>query len=125
MNAHSMAAAAYGTPNTALKTARSAEYDVIARITARLRKAHAGGAMSFPALAEALTENRRLWIEFTVDLSDPENPLPMALKGQLLSLANFTLNHTAAILEGRESAEVLIDINTAVMRGLAGKADVS
>lgn len=125
MNAHSLAVAAYGKPNTAQKTARSAEYEIIARITSRMRKAQAGGATSFPALAEALTENRRLWTAFVVDLAAPDNQLPMALKAQLLSLAQFTLTHTDAIVAGHASADVLIEINTAVMRGLSGKADVS
>lgn len=125
MNAHSMAVAAYGNPNTAQKTARSAEYEVIARITSRLRKAIDGGAPSFPALAEAMTDNRRLWTEFTSDLASAENQLPGSLKVQLLNLAQFTLTHTNAVLEGRADAGVLVDINTAIMRGLSGKADVS
>ena len=125
MNAHALAAASYGNPTTALKTARTAEYEVIARITARLRKALDGGQLSFPALAEAMTENRRLWTEFATDLAAQENKLPESLKVQLLNLAQFTLNHTNAVLEGRASADVLIDINTAIMRGLSGNAGAS
>ncbi len=130
MNAQSMAIAAYGNPRTAQKTARAAEYEVMARITSRLRKAQNDNResvkfLSYPALAEALVENCRLWTRLAADLMDSDNPLPEALKGQLLSLAQFTLSHTDEIFEGRESAEVLIEINTAVMRGLAGKADVS
>lgn len=125
MNAHSMAVAAYGNPNTAQKTARSAEYDVIARITSRLRKAIDGGAQSFPALAEAMTENRLLWTEFASDLARSDNQLPDGLKVQLLNLAQFTLTHTNAVIEGRADADVLVDINTAIMRGLSGKAETS
>jgi len=124
MNAHAMAVAAYGNPNTAQKNTRSAEYEIIARITARLRKAKDGGAMSFPELAEALTENRRLWTEFAIDINSPANGLPTALKVQLLNLAQFSISHTNAILESRGSVDVLIDINTAIMRGLSGKADI-
>lgn len=125
MNAQTMAAASYGNPATALKTARTAEYEVIANITARLRKALDGGPLTFPALAAAMTENRRLWTEFAVDLGSDENKLPDGLKTQLLSLAQFTMNHTNAVLQGHASAEVLIDINTAIMRGLSGKAGTS
>jgi len=123
MNAHALAVAIYGNPNTTQKSTRSAEYDVIARVTSRLRKAHLGGKKAYPALAEALVENSRLWAALAVDLADPENALSMALRGQLLSLAQFTLQQTDKILEGRESAEVLIEINTAVLRGLSGKAE--
>jgi flagellar protein FlaF len=123
MNAHTRALASYGNPATALKSARSAEYDVMARITSRLRKALAGGKLSFPQLAEALNENRRLWTEFAIDLANPENKLPKALRLQLLNLAQFSLNHTNQVLDGTASAEVLVEINTAVLRGLSGKAD--
>lgn len=125
MNAHALATGSYGNPTTALKTARTAEYEVIARITARLRKAMDGGSLSFPALAEAMTENRRLWTEFAIDLASDGNQLPAGLKTQLLNLAQFTMNHTNAVLEGRASADVLIDINVAVMRGLSGKEPVA
>lgn len=125
MNAHAMAIAAYGNPKTAQKSARDAEYEVVARITARLRQAHLGGVGSFPALAEALTENRRLWTEFASDLSSNNNPLPDELKIRLLSLARFTLVQTDAILNGRGTAETLIEINTSILRGLAGREDLS
>ena len=125
MNAHALASASYGNPTTALKTTRTAEYEIIARITARLRKAMDGGALSFPALAEAMTENRRLWTAFATDLASEGNQLPAGLKTQLLNLAQFTMNHTNAVLEGRASADVLIDINVAVMRGLSGKEPVA
>lgn len=125
MNAHALAAATYGNPSNAQKTARTAEYQVIARITSRLQRAHADRANGFAALAEALTENRRLWTEFAIDLASAENTLPDALKLQLLQLANFTLRHTEAVLRAGASADVLIDINIAIMRGLAGKDDAT
>ncbi|MCC5967411.1 MAG: flagellar biosynthesis regulator FlaF [Natronohydrobacter sp.] len=125
MNAHALAAATYGNPSNAQKTARTAEYQVIARITSRLQRAHADRANGFAALAEALTENRRLWTEFAIDLASTENTLPDALKLQLLQLANFTLRHTEVVLRAGASADVLIDINIAIMRGLAGKDDAT
>jgi len=125
MNAHAMAAATYGNPQMAQKTARTAEYQVIARITSRLQKAVNQGSLGFPALAEAMTENRRLWTEFATDLASAENGLPEALKGQLLNLAQFTMRHTEQVLAGDARADVLIDINIAIMRGLSGKDDVT
>lgn len=125
MNAHAQALAAYGTPNSSHKPPRSIEYDVFAQITARLRTAIGGGATSFPALAEALTANRRLWTELALDLASDENRLPENLRGQLLGLAQFTLTHTEAVLRGDEGAEVLIDLNIAVMRGLKDQGGVS
>ncbi len=125
MNAHALASAAYGNPRTAYKAPRAAEYEVIARITGRLRKAVEAEYAPFSKVAEALHENRRLWVELAIDLANPDNALPQQLRVQLLGLAQFTITHTAAVLEGRASAEVLVDINTAVLRGLSGKADVT
>lgn len=125
MNAHALAAATYGNPSNVQKTARTAEYQVIARITARLQRAQAERTNGFAALAEALTENRRLWTEFAIDLTSAENALPDALKLQLLQLAQFSLRHTENVLRSDASADVLIDINLAIMRGLSGKDDTT
>lgn len=125
MNAHAQALAAYGTPNSSHKPPRAIEYDLFAQITAGLRTAIGGGANAFPALAEALTANRRLWTELALDLASDGNGLPANLRGQLLGLAQFTLTHTEAVLRGDDDAEALVDLNIAVMRGLKGQGGVS
>lgn len=122
MNAHAKAHAAYMTPNMAYKTPRSAEYDVISRITARLRSAINAQPFVFADLAAAMQENRVLWMELATDLASSGNALPTQLRAQLLGLAQFSLRHTEAVLAGRDSAEVLVDINLAILRGLSGKA---
>ncbi|MGP9789913.1 flagellar biosynthesis regulator FlaF [Roseinatronobacter sp. NSM] len=122
MNAHVMAAAAYGVPNTAYKTPRTIEYELISKITARLSAAVKADPFIFANLAEAMHENRRLWVELAIDLATPGNQLPDQLRVQLLGLAQFTLRHTDQVLDGKDRADVLVDINLAVMRGLSGKA---
>jgi flagellar protein FlaF len=121
MNAHALALAAYGKPTNAHKTPRAIEYDLFAQITSRLRTAIAGGKLAFPALAAALTENRRLWTELALDLASDDNALPTALRAQLLGLAQFSLSHTESVLRGKDDAEVLVEINLAIMRGLKGQ----
>lgn len=123
MNAHAQALAAYGAPTNAHKTPRGIEYDLFAQITARLRAAISGGKTAFPALAAALTDNRRLWTELALDLASDDNALPIALRAQLLGLAQFSLSHTDAVLRGEDQAEagVLVDVNLAIMRGLQGQ----
>ncbi|CUX82961.1 MAG: flagella biosynthesis regulator FlaF [Roseibaca calidilacus] len=125
MNAHAQALAAYGTPNIAQKPPRAVEYDALAQVTARLRAAIAGGPTAFPALADALDANRRLWTEFTFDLASDENLLPTALRAQLLGLAKFIMSHSDAVLNGRDHAEVLVDLNVAIMRGLNGESGLT
>lgn len=123
MNAHALAAAAYGGSTPVHKPPRAAEYDVISQITARIRSAQNAKPFVFAKLAEALFENRRLWVELAVDLANPDNALPQPLRVQLLGLAQFTLRHTDAVLTGTETPDALIDINVAIMRGLASKAE--
>lgn len=76
------------------------------------------GAVGFSELAAALHENRRLWILLATSVADSENELPQSLRAQLFYLAEFTLQHSQKVLDGTASADVLIDINTSVMRGL-------
>jgi flagellar protein FlaF len=70
--------------------------------------------------AAALHENRRLWLVLATDLADEANALPDMLRARLLFLAEFTLLNGGRALKDAEALQPLIDINTAVMRGLSG-----
>lgn len=114
------ARAAYGAARQgAPRTPRAIEYDLFAAITAQLRTAADRG--DHPALAAALDRNRRLWTTLMVDIANADNALPTELRANLISLGSFTLSHTSAVLDGSGEAEALIEINTSVMRGLAGE----
>lgn len=117
MTALSLARSAYGAPDDALRPPRAAEYDTFARVTARLRSAQTG---PLPARAAALHDNRRLWAALAADVAQPENALPEGLRAQILYLAEFTRQHSRAALTGSADCAPLIEINTAVMRGLGG-----
>jgi flagellar protein FlaF len=118
VNALDMARTAYASPGTPARTLRGIEYDLFARVTHRLKASQARGGRDFALLAQALHENRQLWAALASDVAEPGNQLPPTLRGQLFYLYEFTELHSARVLEGVASAEVLIDINTAVMRGL-------
>lgn len=121
MNAHAVAArAVYARPESPQKTPRSLEYDVLARITQRLSLAWATRQHDGVALIAALSENLQLWSTLAGDVADPGNGLPPPLRAQLFYLYQFTDLHSRAVREGKASAEVLIDINIAVLRGLRG-----
>lgn len=125
MNAHNMARMAYGAPGTPVRSERSTEYDLFARITHRLRDAFGKGKPGKVDLVRALHDNQRLWTTLAVDVADAGNGLPSELRARLFYLAEFTQIHTRKVLADELSAEVLIDINTAVMRGLAARAGAS
>lgn len=112
-----MAKTAYAVPGGPTRTERATEYALFARITRNIRESMDDPAR-FPALAEALHENRRLWSVLAADVADNGNRLPAALRARLFYLAEFTAHHTSEVLARRQTAETLVEINTAVMRGL-------
>lgn len=117
MNAYQLAHAGYGSSHE-VKTERGVEYDAFARITAALRSAAANGKESFAPFAKALSDNRRLWTIIATDVAGKDNALPKELRAQIFYLAEFTLTHTSRVLQREASADVLIEINTMIMRGL-------
>lgn len=121
MNAFSMAKTAYSNSSTPTRTPRGTEYDAFARITHRM-KSMSVDKSNFGALATALHDNKKLWSILAADVSDSENTLPDELRGRIFYLYEFTAQHTSKILRKEETVDVLVDINTAVMRGLRSQA---
>lgn len=118
MNATAMAKTAYSAPGQPTRTARGTEYELFARITHRLKAASSLGDVGFSTLARALHDNRQLWTTLAADVADPDNQLPPPLRARIFYLSEFTAQHTRKVLAGSADPEVLIDINTAIMRGL-------
>lgn len=119
-----MARSAYSQAAVPVRTARGTEYEVFARVTRRLRQAQAGDG-GFAALVRALHENRSFWTALAADVAVETNGLPRLLRAQIFYLAEFTIAHSRRVLAGEASVDVLIDINTAVMRGLRGEGEQS
>jgi flagellar protein FlaF len=113
-----MARTAYSSTATPIRTHQSTEYDAFAKITRRLKSATDSGKSGFAALVAAIHDNRRLWALLAGDVAGADNALPQPLRAQIFYLAEFTLQHSAKVLDGSADAGVLVDINTAVMRGL-------
>ena len=119
MTALNMARTAYATPGTPARSLRGIEYDLFARVTHRLKATLDRRNLS--ALATALHDNHQLWTVLAADVAEPGNTLPPALRARLFYLYEFTDQHSPKVLAGEASAEVLVDINTAIMRGLRGE----
>lgn len=111
---------AYARRETPARSLRSVEYDLIAQVTQRLRAAWGDREKDFPGLVRAVADNQKLWTVLASDVALPGNTLPAELRARLFYLYEFTANHSRAVLENAASAEVLVEINTAVMRGLRG-----
>lgn len=118
MNAIEQARQAYAPRHFPLRTPRSVEAELIGQITSRLEKNSKDPKRSFPALVEALHDNRRLWTTMAADVADSLNSLPPQLRAQIFYLAEFTEAHSKKVLNGEATAQILIEINTSILRGL-------
>jgi flagellar biosynthesis activator protein FlaF len=125
MNKSNNALSGYAAATSPVRTHRGTEYAAFASVTSSLRAVDEGDMTAFPALAQAIGQNQRLWGLLARDLTGDDNSLPIELRAQLLSLAEFVRKHSYAVLGGRASVEPLIDINTSIMRGLRGVAEVA
>lgn len=121
MNAMQQAQAGYGTAARPIRTPRGTEYEAFARITSRMKTAADGLPARFGDLAAAIHDNRRLWTILAADAADQDNLLPKELRARILYLTEFTRLHSARVLRSGAPAQPLIEINTAIMRGLSDR----
>ena len=120
MNAHLQARSAYSGAAAPTRTGRGTEYEAFALATRRLTQA-GDGAGGFASLVRALHDNRSLWTALAADVALASNGLPKDLRARMFYLAEFTAHHSRRVLAGEAPVDALIDINTAVMRGLRGE----
>lgn len=119
MNSATLARSAYSTMAAITPTDRSVEYKAFARITSSLAATKSDtGPASFAKLSEAVYLNRRLWSILAADVASDENKLPEKARAEIVSLANFTWKHSHKVLRKEADVDVLIEINSSVMRGL-------
>lgn len=118
MSATATARNAYTATSAPTRTQMDIEYDAIAKTTHRLQVAAGQGPNGFAELVSALDQNRKLWTVFATDVVDKRNGLPAELRARLFYLAEFTNHHTSQVLARKASIEPLVEINTAIMRGL-------
>jgi flagellar biosynthesis activator protein FlaF len=116
-----MARRTYALTDTPARSPRDIEYELMARITRRLSAAWTSRNSGYGALVAALHDNEEMWRTFASDVAKPGNGLPEALRAKLFYLYEFTVHHSPKIRDGEADVEVLVDINTAVMRGLRGE----
>lgn len=59
------------------------------------------------------------------DVADPNNQLPEELRAQIFYLAEFTEHHSRLVLAGAATADILVEVNTSVIRGLNSETQVT
>ncbi len=70
-------------------------------------------------LHEALHWNRRMWSTFATDCAIEGNKLPKMLRAQIISLSIWVGKYSSQVIHDGEDIQALIDVNKAVMEGLA------
>ncbi|SIS49973.1 flagellar protein FlaF [Roseivivax lentus] len=118
MNAQSLAQRAYSASSMPTRTSRSNEYSVIADVTRRLRDTARTARSDYPGFVQALSDNRRLWTALAADVSAGGNALPEDLRARIFFLAEFTEAQSRKVLRHGASVAPLLEINTAILRGL-------
>lgn len=73
-------------------------------------------------LDEALRHNQKVWSFFQVEVSQPGNPMPDAIKSNILTLSMFIDKRTFEIMAypEKEKLDILIAINRNLAAGLRG-----
>lgn len=118
MTAYNSAHETYGKIAQMVKTPKRIEYEVFAKITHKLKETAVRKNRAYPNFVEALYQNRKLWTLLATDVSDRDNGLDDTLRGQILYLAEFTHLYTSRVLSEKLSVRPLLDINSAILRGL-------
>ena len=118
MNAQTMAKKAYSSTAETVRSPRAVEYEVIARVTHELKAAAADKKSNYARFASALHKNNQLWSTIAASVADSENELPANVRAQLFYLSEFSRRHAAQALAGASSVVPLLEINTAILKGL-------
>lgn len=113
-----MSIKAYQRAATQADSPRELEYRAFGQVTAGLVRANEDRKM-LGQVAEALDANRRLWSVLSADCSVPENQLPLAVRGQIISLAMWVARYSSQVLREGADIEPLIDVNRTMMEGLS------
>lgn len=118
------AAKAYGAIAQQTANPREREADLLLDAAARLQMIQDGWAAKNSELDAALLNNRKLWTIFMTSATNPENPLPVSVRQNVVNLGLFVLKQTVVTLADPkpENLRALININRELAAGLLGRA---
>lgn len=108
---------AYRSAMRIAETPRAAEHRLMREITGELAAAIDQGA-SGAALMPALHRNREMWGVFSAACAAPGNALPAELRAGIIALGQWVDRHSSAVMQGRESAADLIEVNRTMIEAL-------
>jgi flagellar biosynthesis activator protein FlaF len=113
---------AYTTVDKATSSGRELEASVLMKAALLLKgcKDNWGQPGNEQNLRDALRMNQRIWTFFQVELTQPDNPLPLEIKQNLLNLSVFIDKRTFDITAypEAEKLDAIININMNIAAGL-------
>lgn len=98
---------------------RDLEYRLLGQVTRALMDAAALDPKDFAGRIDALDWNRRVWSALANDCAQVGNALPAPVRAQIISLSIWVGRHTSAVMRREADIGALIDVNRAIMQGLA------
>jgi flagellar biosynthesis activator protein FlaF len=115
---------AYQTVQQATMSGRETEARVLTKAALKLNNClkHWDAADHRTRLDEALRYNQRVWSIFQTEVTNPENPLPAAIKQNIMQLGRFIdqrIFDTMAF-PSPEKLKIVIRINENIAAGLRG-----
>ena len=117
---------AYQNASKAAMNGPELEASVLTKAALRLKECQDNwdGPDSDDRLFSALKYNQKVWSLFQAELSNPDNPLPKAMRLDLLRLSAFVDKRSFEILAFPqcEKISILIDINNNIAAGLRQQA---
>ncbi|MDA5193205.1 flagellar biosynthesis regulator FlaF [Govanella unica] len=116
-----MSLTAYQKAQSATETPRDVEYRLFAQVTSALTRAKEHGTRD-GEYVKALDWNRRMWSTFTSDCSAEGNQLPKDLRARIISIGMWVSRYTSDVIRNGADIDALIDVNRAIMEGLAARA---
>ena len=98
---------------------RDLEYRLLGQVTRALMDAAELDPKDFAGRIGALDWNRRVWSALASDCASETNALPGPVRAQIISLSIWVGRHTSAVMRREAEIAPLIDVNRAIMQGLA------
>jgi flagellar protein FlaF len=110
---------AYEKTQRQCESPRDAEYRLFGQVTHALIEADKADRTDLQQTIDALNWNRRLWSTLAVDCSSDANLLPANTRAQIISLSLWVSRFSSEVMRTRASLQPLIEVNRAIMQGLA------
>lgn len=109
--------------NQSVASPRELEASLLIKAASRLQSIADDWAVRQRELDDALGYNRKLWTLLVSAVVAEDNPLPVGIKTNIISLANFIFNQTFKIAASPapQHLAVLIGINREIAAGLRNR----